>query len=419
MSLHAQVQEDQLALFRRVQAKISGALENLPRYMCTETIDRSVYHPELPHHGVCDEVAFQKGTHLSSTDRLRLDVALTSNSEMYSWVGESRFHDRDLLSLIRDGAISTGSFGAFLKLIFDGDIITYVYKGEQTQGGKKLAEFGFNVAQEDSHYRYAKMFTAYEGSFLVDSDKAELVRLIVRSSKLPTDSYACSVSNTLDYSRVHLKDFDALLPREVLLRVIHTDGSESNNRTVFSGCHEFLGESTIRYDAADEPAAGEGVARVAAAKPAIAIPAGLQFRVALVQEVDTETAAAGDPLKAKLLTPIMDGKKEIAPKGAPVTARIVRMREYYGRSPSPSALVEIRLDIKLESVEIAGVSSSLTAVLMNAKGFNKSKPGALNQRMELGMLAGLEERSVVFQFKNVRRPYRVRGLESFWMTSNP
>ena len=112
-------QQDPTALLERLRTKIADSLDRMPRYMCTETIERSVFAPDAQNGGsACDERPGRRSTHIASSDRLRLDVAMGSAVEMYSWAGESRFSDRDLLDIVHEGAISTGSFGAFLAGIF-------------------------------------------------------------------------------------------------------------------------------------------------------------------------------------------------------------------------------------------------------------------------------------------------------------
>ena len=56
-------------------------------------------------------------------------VAKTSTSEMYAWVGQSRFDDRDLVNIVRDGTISTGSFAAFLTSIFRTEDAIFTHNG--------------------------------------------------------------------------------------------------------------------------------------------------------------------------------------------------------------------------------------------------------------------------------------------------
>ncbi len=76
--------------------------------------------------------------------------------EMYSWVGESRFDNRDLLDLVNDGAISSGSFGSYLKALFRTDAASFTYNGDLTRDGRTFYEFGFRVPREKSRYLYGK-----------------------------------------------------------------------------------------------------------------------------------------------------------------------------------------------------------------------------------------------------------------------
>jgi hypothetical protein len=136
--------------------------------------------------------------------------------------------------------------------------------------------------------------------------------------------------------------------------------------------------------------------------------------VALTQGIDTATAAAGDSIKAKLMTPIRDRSKVLVPIGAAITARIVHIQQFYGGSPSVSFV------FKLETVDAGGVTVQLAATPDTAKNFAQSKPGTLQRRIELGALRSVEERSAELEFRNVRLPYLIsRGAESTWITTTP
>jgi hypothetical protein len=407
-------QQNPTDLLRLVQARVAESLERLPRYMCTETIDRSRFELEVPDHGnACDEGSTRPNIQLSTSDRLRLDVTKGLALEMYSWVGESRFNDRDLLEMVHEGALSTGSFGTYLAAIFRSENTSFTYNGDETLEGRGLSEFGFRVPTEKSHYFFFSegqhsVTTGYDGTFLVDSKTAELVRLVINTSQLPSETAVCYASTTLDYMRIRLKGADFLLPRTSLLHIFHTDGGQSVNRTVFSNCHEFLGESTIMF----HPPPDASETHHSPSPQALVIPKGLPFRVALTQGIDTTTAAAGDPIKAKLITPIQSDSGVLVPMGAAIAARIVRVRQFYG------SVTAVALEIKLETVDVGGVSIPLPATPDAGRSFQKAKKGTLQQRVELGTLHGLEDRSASFEFRSVRLPYLIRsGLESMWVTA--
>ena len=132
LAFAAQAQQDPLALLSRVRARIGDTLDRLPRYMCTETIDRNLYEPAVGAARIadaCGEPASRTATRLTTSDRLRLDVATAAavQGEMYSWVGEGRFDDRDLMEMIHEGAISNGSFASALITIFRTEEASFTY----------------------------------------------------------------------------------------------------------------------------------------------------------------------------------------------------------------------------------------------------------------------------------------------------
>jgi hypothetical protein len=143
----------------------------------------------------CDALLAEKNKghlkpRLSETDRLRLDVAISGAAgEIYSWVGEDRFDDRDLFQLVSEGAVQTGSCSTFLSSIFSGSAASFSYNGDVVAGDSRLVEFGFQVPREKSNYlfgnRRAHVTTAYEGTFLVDPKTGDLTRLVVRTSSFP------------------------------------------------------------------------------------------------------------------------------------------------------------------------------------------------------------------------------------------
>jgi hypothetical protein len=399
-------------LLRRATAKVLETVSRLPKYMCTQTIDRSQLEPVPGTAGRQCEPRKGKQLRLTTSDRLRLDVAISASREMYSWVGEGHFEDGGLFQLVRSGALSTGAFSSFLEVIFRDDAGAFSFKGETTESGRKVAEFEFRVAAPSSHYifsgRNSRIATGYSGSIFVDSATADLVRLKVQTDGLPVETGACESSTDLTYSRVRLNDADFLLPSRVDLHILNTDGVELQNRTVYSACHEFLGESTLSFDAPPEPGAP---ASPGTAGGAGELPEGIPFTVVLTNSINAATAAAGDRLAAKLSSPIRDAfGHTFVPKGAAVTARIARIRRFY----VPEPIVD--MEIKLETVEIGGVQRRLTAT---AEFSNPAPvltaPGSLRRRVELATPDNQDPEAIVFQ---AHRPDRniVPPFESRWST---
>jgi hypothetical protein len=415
--------DDPKDLLLRVRNNLMATIQRLPRYTCTLTIDRAQYEPDALHRAPsCDDLIGQKikgqyEPRLSESDRLRLDVAIAASNEIYSWVGEDRFDDRDLFDLVQQGAVQTGSFSTFLTSIFSGTSASFSYNGDTAMDGRPLVEFGFQVPREKSNYvfgnRREHVTTGYEGTFLADPKTGDLVRLMVRTSELPAGVGSCQATTTLDYKHVHLNDSNFLLPREALLDILNTDGVELRNRTVYSSCHEFLGESTLIFD---EPAAeaAKAATKASAADP-FKLPAGLPFKVAFTQPIDTAAAAAGDRIKAKLTSSIRDASsKVLVPEGAEIAARILKLQRFEGPPAS------VRIIVKLEALNAGGAPRPFHAtMILTGQRFEKST--GLQRSVALGSFDTLADSgAAMFEFRDAKPNFVVKsGLESAWTTAGP
>jgi hypothetical protein len=428
VSLEVQAQDSPNDLIMRVSQKILDSVNRLPKYVCTLTIDRAVYEPRggSPAH-TCDGLeARKKGGHLghlSASDRLRLDVAIgtsheasVTSSEMYSWVGENHFDDQGLFDLVRQGAISSGSFSTMLISIFGEDKASFSYNGERTVDGRVLAEFAFLVPLEKSNYLYLfennrrAVRTPMEGTVLVDSKTVDLVRLTIHRA-LPAEADACATSQTLDYGRVSFGDSDFLLVKEGRLDILSLN-NEMENHIGYSACHQFTGESTLTFEPPLESSpsvSGNGNA----GSPGFALPPDLPFQLVFLDPIETAVAAAGDPIRARLAAAIRVPSSEVlVPAGAMVLCRIMKARRNYGPNAS------FQLAVKVESVVVGGKSQPFEAA--PDSGFRTFPKGAgrLRQRVNLGRVSLTEDRGArVFEFLDAPPKYIVRsGLVSNWLT---
>jgi hypothetical protein len=237
-------QQDPMKILIQLRHKVADSLSRVPRYLCTEVVDRQTLRisnnsrvpsscPDLVT-AVQESKAKEK---LLSSDRLRLDVALADNREIYSWVGEGRFGDQSLSQLVRIGSTSTGSFAGFLHAIFAADGATFSYIGETQSNGHRVLQYGFAVPLWRSGYTIAnaslRRVTAYGGTFIADAATLDLLRLEIQAESIPAELNICAASSTMDYAKLRIKNVDFLLPAEADTHVINADGRESINRTVF------------------------------------------------------------------------------------------------------------------------------------------------------------------------------------------
>jgi hypothetical protein len=407
--------DDARALLLEVRKRVLQTVERLPRYLCTETIDRSVLEPEQAiANRSCDNLAGLRKRNdwrvrKHSSDRLRLDVAVSRDDEMYSWVGDDRFEDGNLASLVGSGATSTGVFASFLGSIFGSDAANFTYNGDTNLSGRVLSEFGFHVPLEKSNFRIGNKdhygAVDYYGTFLADPATFELVRLTVHADQLPPELRACESTTTLDYGSIRLNGYEFLIPRNATWRVVDEDGIELDSRTAFANCHEFVGESTLSFDGAlDKAPAGD--ARDTGSSE---LPADLPFQLALTTPIDSATAAAGDPFRAELTRAIRDKRNGIlVPKGAAVRGRIVRIERTY-----QAGTQLLTLGVRLETINVNGVQEPLRASLTSVVKRHPQVYGFFTGRQDLGTFGQIENARDpavgVLEFRDVTGNYVIRA----------
>src|ERR1035438_8645450 len=128
---------------------------------------------------------------------------------------------------------------------------------------------------------------------------------------------------SVEYQKVPVGTGEFLLPLRSAMRMVMTDATETRTTAVYSGCREYHGEATIRFD--DAAVAGEVQA---AASPTVPLPGSLSLSLALTSPIDTDTAAAGDIVTARLGKPVHMAKEVLVPAGATVEGRIVQMQHW-------------------------------------------------------------------------------------------
>jgi hypothetical protein len=413
-----EAQADPKAIIQIVRDKIQATTTRMPRYLCTQTVDRQRFEPDKGFDVTgcpLDRDSPRKPIYLVESDRLRLDVTVAKNAEIFSWVGENHFAERSLWDFVSEGVLSNGTFYSFLSMIFLGDPTEFFYNGDVISSGRKLMEFGYLVPAEASHYRFGDRdsskwwTTAYEGTVQVDPETGDLVRLVVRSTNLPKETGECQLETALTYTTIHLNQSAFLLPSETILKTLAVSGVEQANRTVYSNCHEFLGESTISFS--DPPALSP--ARLMKATPAaLRLPEGTAFSLELEQDIDMRSAAAGDPVKARLRKAIQTPGLFI-PQGTLVNGRILKYREYY----RPQATY---VAIRFDSFQLSGGPQAFLADC-KAPGNNPPVRSVRQQGQSLGTLSSMSEHNIAaYVYRNQKFPVVLRrGLQSNWITISP
>jgi hypothetical protein len=400
--------------------------QNIPNHTCVETVDRSRFAHIGQTMNSCDTIIASRRKEgangrlrLNTTDRLRLDVALTSAREIYSWAGANQFDDRDIDEIVPTGAMGTGPFASFLLSVFVGRPPRFVFEGETKLDTRTVYEYSFAVPKPESHFRFKAhrewLITGYTGSLFVDPRTSDLARLVVRTEELAPETETCEVETTLNYGKVQLNEGTFLLPSSTAQRFVGRDGDEAENLYTFAACRDFRAESSIRFGDHDSDRVG---------KPEAAVlppgwPAGLPVLIEVLDAIDSATAAAGDRIHGKLVQSIRDVQGNLlAPQGAPVTGRLMRVEV---RHPSPQVSIALRWD----SMELGGQMLPLHLMPRVVRSGSDIQLGGI------ASLAGLKRRGVEFELplpgEERMNVYRFSGkhavvesgLRTEWITGKP
>ncbi|HVW10351.1 MAG TPA: hypothetical protein VHC90_17305 [Bryobacteraceae bacterium] len=325
-------------LFNHTQAKVVDNLKRFPRYVCVQTVSRAQY--QLPPAGSSCASAIANNERNSADrilrwhDRLRLDVAVGEKSDMYSWAGASQFESGDLSDIVSRGTSGSGEFASFLTGVFAGDAGNFRYTGTQDLPIGRVASFDFTVPIEKSHYRYSvdgKQYatTGYQGTFFVDPATADLRELDVDVNNFPQTAGVCRVQDKIEYTETKIGDDTFLLPSHSSMDVVYRNSTESENITTFSGCREYTGESTIRFDVDENGNTPEDLKRQQL-KP---LPPKTHIQVRIDPPIHSNTASAGDPITGVVTSPVKVKGVVLVSAGDKLEGRIVRLEQSLGRTP--------------------------------------------------------------------------------------
>jgi len=415
---------------REVRAKLHRLTQRLPRYTCVQTVERRYFRlkNDKAHASSCDQVMGDRASgrtklQLYATDRLRLDVAVADGHEIASWAGAGKFDARSVDEIVGEGPTATGAFGLHLVDVFDNAGVHFEHLGEKTVGGRSVFEYRFTVPIDASNYKVRGgtnwHFTDYDGTFQIDSQTFDLERLSIRTDELPPDTGMCEARSALEYQHLKIGEGDFLLPRESRLEIVQTDARETANITTFASCREYHAESTLRFE--EEPSVGGGEGKAATGSAPLVLPAGLEVSMALTAPIDTSTAAAGDPVTARVTRAVHDPKAKgiLIPAGSLARGRITRMRHRVG---GPDDFVIL---IAFETLEVNRVASPFFVKLDQLDQFDRLRIRLGERRGMMGAASraaanqGPESWGALI-FPSARDRYVVSaGFEAKWLTVAP
>lgn len=286
-----------------------GMLQNMvnqPDYTCLETVERTRQAP---------------GGAMQIQDTLRLEVALVGGREMFSWPGAKQFEDTDLRSLVPTGMFGNGNYGLYARILFGGGGPQFLYRDATTIDKQPALRYDYHVPLNISGFTLRNSedsaVVGFHGSIYLDPATSDLRRLEVVAEDIPAALGLKAAEDSIDYFRAKIGDEEFLLPKESSLLMASSDNI-SRNRTRFTGCRKFSGESSILFE-------DEDVAEAAKAQPVeVTLPAGTTLSLEL-RDLSLTKAAGGDEITAVLKSAIKRDKQTLIPKGAIARGRILQL----------------------------------------------------------------------------------------------
>ncbi|MBC7927617.1 MAG: hypothetical protein H7039_18375 [Bryobacteraceae bacterium] len=301
-------------LLQRARLHMSNTLSSLPNYTCLQTIERS--HREAPKRKP------------ALIDVVRIEVALVNGKELFAWPGSGKFLDTEITDLVSGGAIGNGSFALHAKAVFQSNVPTFTYAGESFREGRRSLKWTFVVPQIRSGFTLRvgrhEAVVGYHGAFWIDAVTRDTVRLEVEADDIPPKLLLMAAADAVEYLPMKIGAEDFLLPSMAELRMTGLDGTENMNRTRFSKCRQYSGESKLSFEDPEPESQAE-------TQPArdLQAPAGLTLDLAIDSAVSLRGAAVGDPVTARLERNLKLPDGTVLPRGAFVHGRLTHFRPAY------------------------------------------------------------------------------------------
>lgn len=339
----------EVVLLQRARNIMAENLARLPNYTCLQTIERF------------ERMAPKGKPRL--LDIVRIEVAFVDGRELFSWPGSGRFLDTAIGDLVKGGAIGNGTFALHAKAVFQTSTPRFTYAGKSEWQGRLTHIWKFVVPQMSSGYTLRvgtrEAIVGYWGSIRVDAASLDLLRLEVEAQDVPPALELQTARDAVEYVRSNIGGEAFLLPSFAELEMVALNGASNRNRTRFSSCHQYSGESRLIFDDPDPatPVAAEPVRFLQG-------PPKLRIELELQSDLQLENAAIGDPVTAVLRKPVEIGAGITIARGALVHGRLAMKRQaWFGRYAGNILGIQFdQIDDRNTRVEISATLEEIQTV---------------------------------------------------------
>jgi hypothetical protein len=310
----------------------------MPNYTCLETLSR--FHKEtwMPR--------------LMPLDTVRLEIVYSGGKEWYGSPGERRLSANNPVDLVGSGMIGNGAFGMSLHNIIAGSDVTY--RGEEELRGRRALRYDFRLPRLlkalSITLRGGQGTVGEEGTFWVDPDSLDVIRLESHVSEIPAFLPLRQAESTVTYARTRIGNSGALLAQHATLHMIESSGSEGYDRLDFTHCRTFAIESAIHFETEGETSAAPAAIGANAkppADPVDAVPAFLPVTLLLATPISDETAV-GTLIEAKVSGAVRHKGKVVIADGARAGGRVRRLERF-----EPTGVRQFLVGLEFTEVDTA------------------------------------------------------------------
>ena len=328
-------------VFNKVRENIGQELARATNYTCVEVIHRTYSYSSSvrsPGCGHPEEAAARKPY---LRDRLRLDVAVSHEGELFSWHGGKQFSSNGIESVVQAGAASSGTFVGYLQNIFFVPDVVIRYAGRVQTAQADTMTFEFDVPLASSHQTLLdglkRIRGPFHGSLTVDARKSQLLSVNISLDGVHAGSNICTASFSIQYQIAEISGAASLIPETASLDLDTANHQFVSCQTKFSDCHAFRGESVLHFSDSDQTATTTAVGRTEES-----LPERTKIHAEIKSRIDSKTSFAGDLVEAVLQKPITLKATHIRiERGAHLEGVITRLEFHY--VPQPFYLLDVAL----------------------------------------------------------------------------
>jgi hypothetical protein len=232
-----------MVLIEKARDVAATFLDSLPNYVCQEQTTRYVSETRQPSWNVIDIVSADLvyDDHQESYRNLQINGKPTKKSPEDS------------------GAWSTGEFGTILANLFAPQSdAEFKYVQADTIEHRSASIFDFKVLRVRSNWKIwvpgQYVVPQYKGSVWIDDKTAQVLRIEMQAKEIPQEFPEISVETAVDYDTVGLGAADRfLLPVHAEALSCWRNSNECQRNVIeFRNYHKFEGESTIKFEGADQ-----------------------------------------------------------------------------------------------------------------------------------------------------------------------